>query len=248
MIHLGMNVCTFGSSTSSYLVEDNSIAILSITREDFLRVLANYQGELRPHDDGEQDHEGELHCHDLEIRLDESDTRVPVECVPGIKRSDDTTSSDNLGDDLAAEASIEGNDSLNVIGEKGGLHTCQGNVGWNNNQKCKSERECEDAKALQDHDIALRIGGIGEVIWGTNKSRPGSQVGWKHNGKLLSDSEDSGWASDLLPCLNRWNAAEPWLWAWIRDHDVCPGQRQCCTEGGCDDGSEEEGYEDREHL
>ena len=121
-------------STSVQLVEDNRLAILSITREYLLQVLANYQCDLRSHNDEEQERESELHGHNFSIRLYQSDTCVPVESLPGIKDSDDAASSDNLGDDLAAEASIEGNDSFNLVGEKGGLYTGQGNIRRNDKQ------------------------------------------------------------------------------------------------------------------
>ena len=237
----------FGSSIFNHLVED-SLAILSVTREEILQVLANDQRNLGAHDDDEEERESELHSEDLDISLDKSHTRVPVEGLPRVQHSNDTGPTNDLRDNLSTEAAVEGNDALNLIWEEGGLHTGQNNIGRDDNQESESDGQCKDREALENQDVALSIGVLGVVLWVTDEAISSSEVSWEDDSELLSDSEDGSWASDLLPCLDGWNALVPRLWVRVGDHDVCPGQGESCAKCGCDDGSKEEGNEDGEHL
>merc|ERR1711939_287805 len=50
------------------------------------------------------------------------------------------------------------------------------------------------------------------------------------NGHLFCESKDSSWDRNLLPHLQWCQTAEPCLWAWLRDDNVCPGKRKLCAE------------------
>ena len=245
MIRHELNICKIRSSIAAH-AEDDVLSILG--REDLLQVLANNQNDLHTKSKAEQDRKSELHRENLSIGLHESDARIPVKSLPRIKHADDTVAANDLGVDLSAEAAVEGNDGLELVWEERSLDTDQNDGGGDDDQKCESETERKDKENLEDHDPSLAVSGVDEIIRLADEVEGSSEVHWEGDGCLLGDGQDGGWAGNLLPHLDGGDAAVPWLWVGVGDHDVCPAQIQMCADDGGDYGSEEEGNKQVEYA
>ena len=105
---------------------------------DVRQVLADSRAHDCPQLEGkdmshDNDEEGD-NSEELDVKLDNAAASLPVERLPGIEEANRAGASKNLGDDLAIESAVEGDNSVLIIGEDRGLDAGKGNMGWENQE------------------------------------------------------------------------------------------------------------------
>ena len=83
-------------------------------------------------------------------QLDKAASGLPVEAPPGIKETNDTSSTHDLANDLSAKGAIEGNDGVLVLGEQRSFDTDQGDHGREAEEKCAGDGKHNDSKNPRD--------------------------------------------------------------------------------------------------
>jgi len=108
------------------------------------------------HDEDQTSHDEK----DLDVELEKTATRLPVEAPPGVKEADATSATNNLGYDLAIERAVERHDGVLVLGEDGGLDTDHGDDGGKAQEQGAGDADDDDGDEADDER-----GPLGAVVF-----------------------------------------------------------------------------------
>ena len=182
----------------------------------------------------EHDSSSDLKSNDLGIKLDQPDSCGSIECLPCIKHTHSTVTSEDLRLGLSTEGAVEWNNGLVLLWEHRSLHTLEGHVCGDDDEDDRGNSSKSDHQELETGEfllalIALAVHGIGER----------GEKGSRHvDSGLLGDGHDGSRNEDVLASLNGGEAAVPSLFAWVGNNDVSPGHLEAAEGNACDDGDD----------
>lgn len=191
---------------------------------------------LEDEDGHESESENHLHANHLGINLDESDSGVPVKGLPCIAHSNTASAPNNLWNDFATEAAVEGNDGLVLVWKERSLHAAKDHVG-------REKDEDADEQANKTNGNKLKRDGTASLDWKateedrvvgvTVQAERSEESSGCQDGDLLNDSVDGSGAYDLAGSVAADNAGKGRFPGWLADHSVGPSHVDTAKEN-CD--------------
>ena len=222
----------------------------SITN-DFVHLRSEHQSQLHSNSDQEEHEQRHLNESRLDIDLDHSDSSVPVKSLPSIAHANHARSTDDLGDNLATEGTVEGNNRLIILGEKRSLYTGIRDVDREAQDHREEDRDCNEKSGGEADGGELHLAHVLEnkrVADISIQSKTIVHLGRYVDTQLLNDGTQGGWGSKFLKGRSRWNALSQGLGARLADHGVDPGGVEASeddVEAGHDDDGEGDAVADQ---
>lgn len=160
---------------------------------------------------------------ELDVELDQAATSLPVERLPCIQETNAASAAEDLGDNLAGEGAVEGDNGVLILGQDGRLDADERDEGWEDDEEDASEHNDEDGQRAENHRCPVTASILGEVVTANfMEAKEKDEALCNIHGEVFGRGLDGGGESEDLPAGAGDDALpEPGV-RRHRDNLVCP--------------------------
>jgi hypothetical protein len=192
-------------------------------------------------------HDEDQTCHDeedLDVELEKTAARLPVEAPPCIKEADASGATDNPGYDLAIESAVKRHNGVLVLWENGRLDTDHGNDGGKAEEQGAGDADDDDGDEASDERGPLGPVVFADIFGVIETEELDGTLGYVQRdvGHRGIDSSGEG---EGLPLAASWDALPEASGIGHGNDLVRPGGVQIGSQGTCDSADNDETERDK---